>query len=200
MHSQKESGRALGLHAAARRLQIPERTLRYRASRGRIPGAFKQGKLWKFSLVALMTVRLASPEGAPAPGFALNDSTGASVRLADFRGKVVVLNFWATWCHGCRAEIPWLMEFAGKYRDKGLAVIGVSMDEDGWKSVRPFLREKQINYPVVIGTEQLAQKYGGVEAMPLTYLIDRQGKIAAKHVGLMGKQALEEEILRLLGP
>jgi peroxiredoxin len=200
MHSQNESGRALGLHAAARRLQIPERTLRYRASRGRIPGAFKQGKLWKFSLVALMTVRLASPENLPAPGFALADSTGASVRLADFRGKVVVLNFWATWCHGCRTEIPWLMEFADKYRDQGLAVIGVSMDEDGWKAVRPFLREKQINYPVVIGTEQLAQKYGGVEAMPLTYLIDRQGKIAATHVGLAGKQALEEEIRRLLGP
>jgi peroxiredoxin len=199
MDSQTGPGRALGSYAAARRLNIPERTLRYRASRGRIPGAFKQGKLWKFSLIALMTVRLASPNDALAPGFTLRDASGAPVSLADYRGKVVVLNFWATWCHGCRTEIPWLMEFAGEYRAKGLAVIGVSMDEDGWKVVKPFLREKRLNYPVVLGTGEVARRYGGVDAMPLTYLIDRRGRIAATHLGVFDKDQLEGEIRRLLG-
>jgi len=193
-----QTGRALSLHAAAKRLQIPERTLRYRASRGSIPGAFKQGKLWKFPLVALMAARLASPGGVIAPEFSLTDSSGATVSLAGYKGKVVVLNFWATWCHGCRTEIPWLAEFAIEYQSQGLAVIGVAMDEDGWKTVKPFLRKTPVNYPVVLDTAQVARRYGGVEAMPLTYLIDRQGRIAGIHVGLVDKGVLEAEIRALL--
>src|SRR5438270_2690708 len=81
-----------------------------------------------------------------APDFTLSDATGASIRLSDYKGKVVLLDFWATWCHGCNIEIPWYMEFQQKYKDKGLSVIGVAMDDDGWKSVRPFSDEKKINY------------------------------------------------------
>src|ERR1700693_616896 len=83
-----------------------------------------------------------------APNFTLSDSKGAAVRLSDYKGKVVLLDFWATWCHGCKTEIPWYMEFQNKYKDTGLSVIGVSMDEDGWKSVKPFVEEQKMNYVV----------------------------------------------------
>lgn len=132
-----------------------------------------------------------------APGFALADAKGASVRLSDFKGKVVLLDFWATWCGGCKVEIPWYMEFENKYKDSGLAVIGVSMDEDGWKSVKPFLEKTKLNYPVVIGNEDLAKLYG-VDAMPMTLLIDREGKIAASHIGVVDKDKFESEIQLLL--
>jgi len=132
-----------------------------------------------------------------APNFTLSDSNGASVRLADYKGSVVLLDFWATWCHGCKTEIPWYMEFQNKYKDKGLSVIGVSMDEDGWKSVKPFLEEKKMNYTVVIGNEDLARLYA-VDALPVTLLIDRDGKIADSHPGMVDKDAFENEIRALL--
>ncbi len=135
-----------------------------------------------------------------APDFTLSDSKGASIRLSDYRGKVVLLDFWATWCHGCNIEIPWYMEFQQKYKDKGLSVIGVAMDDDGWKSVRPFSDEKKINYMIVVGNEGLAKEYG-VDNLPVTLLIDRDGKIAASHSGVVEKEAFEKEIQALLqGP
>ena len=132
-----------------------------------------------------------------APNFTLSDSNSTSVRLADYKGRVVLLDFWATWCHGCKTEIPWYMEFQNKYKDKGLSVIGVSMDEDGWKSVKPFLEEKKMNYAVVIGNEDLARLYA-VDALPVTLLIDRDGKIAAWYPGMVDKDNFENEIRVLL--
>lgn len=129
--------------------------------------------------------------------FALNDVSGKSVKLSDFRNRVVLLNFWATWCGGCQVEIPWFIEFENKYKNSGLAVIGVSMDSDGWKSVKPYLKEKNVNYTIVIGNEDLAKLYG-VDAMPVTLLIDRGGKIAASHVGLVTKNDYKAEIETLL--
>jgi peroxiredoxin len=134
----------------------------------------------------------------PAPGFSLNDDKGAPVQLSDYKGKVVLLNFWATWCHGCKQEIPWYMEFAEKYKSQGFVVIGVSLDEDGWKSVKPFLQEKKLNYPVVIGSEELGRQYGGVDSMPVSILIDREGKIADSHSGVVEKDGWEREIQQLL--
>jgi peroxiredoxin len=134
-----------------------------------------------------------------APGFTLDDAKGAAVKLSDYKGRVVLLDFWATWCGGCKVEIPWYMEFENKYKDNGLAVIGVSMDEDGWKSVKPFLEKTKLNYPVVIGNEGLAKQYG-LEAMPMTLLIDQNGQIAASHVGLVDKDKVESEIRMLLRP
>src|SRR5258708_3616853 len=132
-----------------------------------------------------------------APDFNLRDSRGASITLSRYKGRVVLLDFWATWCTGCKVEIPWYMEFQTKYKHDGLSVIGVSMDEDGWKSVKPFLKEHPISYSVVIGNPDLAKLYG-VDSMPMTLLIDRDGRIAASHVGMVDKGAFEGEIQVLL--
>lgn len=134
----------------------------------------------------------------PAPDLTLTDSKGASLQLSQYRGKVVLLNFWATWCHGCKEEMPWYMEFADKYKKNGLAVIGVAMDDDGWQSVKPFIEAKKVNYPIVVGNENLARQYGGVEEMPVTFLIDRHGNIATSHTGMVDKDACESQIRTLL--
>jgi cytochrome c biogenesis protein CcmG/thiol:disulfide interchange protein DsbE len=136
-------------------------------------------------------------DGQPAPDFNLKDSTGAKLMLSDYKGKAVVLNFWATWCRPCRVEVPMLIEFESRYKAGGLAVIGVSMDDDGWKSVMPYLGKNKLNYPVVIGNPELAKRYG-VEAMPTTLLIDREGRLAGVHIGLVEKKTWESEIGRLL--
>jgi peroxiredoxin len=132
-----------------------------------------------------------------APDFTLNDAKGAPIRLSSYKGRIVVLDFWATWCHGCKTEIPWYMQFQSKYKDSGLIVIGVSMDADGWKSVKPFLVKNKLNYPVVIGNDDLGKLYGVVE-MPVTLLIDRNGKIADSHTGMVDKDKFETEIQTLL--
>ena len=129
--------------------------------------------------------------------FNLTDSKGASIKLSDYKGKVVLLDFWATWCGGCKVEIPWYIEFQNTYKDKGLSVVGVSMDDDGWKSVKPFLAENRINYPIVIGSSDLGTQFG-LSALPLTLLIDRNGKIADSHAGMVDKDAFEREIQVLL--
>jgi peroxiredoxin len=158
--------------------------------------------------IALVASCFALPARAPADliaansrrvasDFTLSDSKGTSVKLSDYKGRVVLLDFWATWCGGCKVEIPWYMEFQSKYKDSGLSVIGVSMDEDGWKSVKPFLATSPMNYSVVVGNPDLAKLYG-VDSMPMTLLIDRDGKIAASHVGMVDKEAFESEIQILL--
>jgi peroxiredoxin len=134
----------------------------------------------------------------PAPDFALKDADGRMVHLTDYRGKVVLLDFWATWCGPCKIEIPWFEDFQRKSQDKGLVVLGVSMDDDGWQSVKPFLARMKVNYRVVLGNDQTAQLYGGVDALPTTFLIDRQGKIATVHVGLANRKDFENEIEQLL--
>ena len=132
-----------------------------------------------------------------APDFALKDTSGRTVRLSDFKGRVVLLNFWATWCGGCKVEIPWFIDFQRAYRDRGLVVLGVSLDEDGWKSVKPFMNAKKINYRVMIGGSGIANLYG-IQAMPVTLTIDRSGRIAAKHVGVVSKSDYQAEIETLL--
>ena len=135
-----------------------------------------------------------------APDFTLKDADGKVVRLSDYKGKVVLLNFWATWCGPCKIEIPWFMEFEQEHKDRGFAVLGVSMDEDGWDAVRPFLAELRVNYRTLLGTDLVAQQYGGVDALPTTFVIDREGKIASTHVGLAPKSEYERDIQALLAP
>jgi cytochrome c biogenesis protein CcmG/thiol:disulfide interchange protein DsbE len=133
-----------------------------------------------------------------APDFTVKDSRGADFRLSDYRDKVVLLNFWATNCAPCRAEIPWFIEFDRTYRDKGFAVVGISMDDDGWPAIRPFMAEKKINYRIGLGNDAVAQLYGGLDAIPESLLIDRTGKIVATHVGLIPRSDWEKELSRAL--
>lgn len=139
------------------------------------------------------------PEGErkPAPEFELRDADGKNVRLSALKGRVVVVNFWATWCHGCQLEIPSFIEVQRKYVDRGLTIIGVSLDDDGWKSVRPWIKESRVNYPIVIGNGNLSQEYG-VSGLPETVLVDREGRVANTHAGVVDRIALEQQIQALL--
>ena len=137
-------------------------------------------------------------ERKPAPDFTLKDANGATLRLSDYKGKVVLLNFWATWCGPCQIEIPWFMDFQQTYKDRNFAVLGVSLDDDGWKSVKPYIEKKKLNYRVVVGTEELSTLYGGLDSLPTTFILDRQGRIAAMHVGLVSKSEYQKDIVSLL--
>jgi peroxiredoxin len=141
----------------------------------------------------------AENERKPAPDFNLKDADGKPVKLSDYRGKVVLLNFWATWCGPCKIEIPWFMDFEQTYKDKNFAVLGVSLDDDGWDAVKPYIQEKKINYRVMIGTETVAQMYGDVDSLPTTFMIDRDGRVAAVHIGLVSKSDYIHDIVELLG-
>jgi cytochrome c biogenesis protein CcmG/thiol:disulfide interchange protein DsbE len=133
----------------------------------------------------------------PAPGFTLVDGKRAPITLSDYKGKVVLLDFWATWCAGCKVEMPWFSRFDTKYRNNGLVVIGVSMDEEGWAIVTPYLEAHPISYTAVLGDLDVSDRYG-VASLPVTLLIDRNGKVAAKHFGVVDGAGFENEIKKLL--
>jgi peroxiredoxin len=133
-----------------------------------------------------------------APDFTLSDSKGATVKLSGYKGKVVLLDFWGTFCDVCKVEVPWYVEFQSKYKGDDLSVVGVSLDEDGWKSVKPFLEAQKVNYSVVIGDWDLAKLFGVSNELPVTLLIDREGRIADWHAGLVDKAKFESEIQALL--
>jgi cytochrome c biogenesis protein CcmG/thiol:disulfide interchange protein DsbE len=137
-------------------------------------------------------------ERKAAPDFALPDSSGKIITLKNFQGKVVLLDFWATWCHGCKLEIPWFSEFAKMYGAQGLAVVGVSLDEDGWKVVKPFLAETHVPYPMLLGDQATAKRYA-IGTLPDTFLIDRDAKVAAAYLaGLVDKDNVEANIKAIL--
>jgi cytochrome c biogenesis protein CcmG/thiol:disulfide interchange protein DsbE len=134
--------------------------------------------------------------GLSAPDFEATDASGANFQLSDYSGKVVLLNFWASWCAPCQKEIPWLVELQRKYGDQGFAVIGISMDEDGWKAVRPAMESQKINYRVAIGDDALAKKYGSVQSLPETLLIYRDGRILTRvQGGIVGDKSQYERLV-----
>jgi peroxiredoxin len=135
----------------------------------------------------------------PAPAFTLKDADGRNVSLSDYSGKVVLLNFWATWCGPCKIEIPWFADFEQRYKDRGFAVLGVSMDDEGWEIVKPYLAKSKVNYRILLGNDKVAADYGGVDSLPTTFIIDKSGQITSTHVGLVSKSEYENEIVQLLG-
>jgi peroxiredoxin len=137
-------------------------------------------------------------ERKAAPGFILQDASGKTAKLEDYHGKVVLLDFWATWCTGCKKEIPWFSEFQKTYGSKGFAVVGVSRDEDGWKVLRPFLAEHQVPYVMLLGDEAIAKRYE-IESLPDTFLIDRKARVAAAYKAvLVDKDKVEAQVKALL--
>jgi DsbE subfamily thiol:disulfide oxidoreductase len=136
--------------------------------------------------------------GQAAPAWQLKDLEGKPVSSADFKGKVLVLNFWATWCPPCRAEIPDFIALQKEYGSHGLTFVGVALDDEGVSVVKPFAKEAGINYPLVIGDEKVVRAYENVEMYPTTYLIDRNGNIVSRHIGSVTKAEMEQEIKPLL--
>ena len=136
--------------------------------------------------------------GSQAAEFALADLSGKTVKLSDFKGKVVIVDFWATWCGPCRMEIPDFVRLQSKYREKGLAIVGLSLDADGASSVKPFADEHDINYTMLIANDETAKSYGGITAIPTTFVIDRQGRIVQKFLGAMSAKTFEDAIQPLL--
>jgi peroxiredoxin len=137
-------------------------------------------------------------ERKPAPNFVLKDASGRTVQLKDYHGKVLLLDFWATWCTGCKQEIPWFSEFQKSYGGKGFAVVGVALDEGGWSVLKPFLADHKVPYRMLLGDDLTAQRYG-IRNMPDTFLIDRQGRVAAVYrEGLVDRDNVEANIKALL--
>jgi peroxiredoxin len=131
-----------------------------------------------------------------APDFSLTDLAGKPLRLSDYRGKVVVLDFWATWCEPCKQEIPHLIDLQSKYAQR-VQVLGISMDDDD-KPVRTFQQQYKMNYPIAVGTSSLADQYGGVLGLPITFVIDGQGRIAKRYIGAADFSGIEAEVQKLL--
>jgi peroxiredoxin len=144
------------------------------------------------------TIASKAQEPALAPGFTLRALDGGSVRLADYKGKVVLLNFWATYCVPCKTETPWFVELQKKHADAGLQVIGITMDEPDNKRLPKFVADMGVNYPIAFGNYDIADAYNHVEALPVTFLITRDGKIAKAIRGIESKEKLEAEVEKLL--
>ena len=136
----------------------------------------------------------------PAPEIGLKDASGKTVMLEQYRGKVVLLDFWATWCTGCKEEMPWFVEYQKKFGTKKFAVIGVAMDDEGWKVVAPFLKShKQFRYRMVVGDQATADRFGWGSMLPDSFLIDQRGNLVEAYHGKVDRAATEARIAALLG-
>ncbi|HXW91904.1 MAG TPA: TlpA disulfide reductase family protein [Terriglobales bacterium] len=140
-----------------------------------------------------------SLKGALAPDFALSSLEGNTVHLSDYRGRAVLLNFWATWCGPCKVEMPWFVELQKQYGPAGLQILGVAMDDSSPGEIAKFAKEMGVNYPVLIGKETVGDAYGGVEFLPYSFYIDRNGKVLDIAFGLRGRGEIEDGVKKILG-
>jgi len=140
----------------------------------------------------------AASQEAAAPAFALNDLRGRTVRLKDYQGKVLLINFWATWCAPCRAEMPEMVKLQQAYKSRGLQIVGITLPPMSRKNVRRIVRQLKINYPLLFGTRGVAARYDVAEVLPLTIVVDRAGKIRARILGILEPEEFEQSIKPLL--
>jgi thiol-disulfide isomerase/thioredoxin len=133
-----------------------------------------------------------------APDFSLESLDGKTMRLSDFRGKAVLLNFWATWCSPCKIEMPWFVDLQQKYGAQGLQIVGVAMDDASKEDIAKFAKDMGVNYPVLLGKEAVGDSYGGIPALPESFYIGRDGKVVDKVLGLKGKAEIEDDIKKAL--
>jgi thiol-disulfide isomerase/thioredoxin len=158
------------------------------------------------------TAQYVSPlNGKPAPAFALEDLSGKKVSLADYRGKAVLVNFWATWCGPCKIETPWLVELRDKYAAQGFEILGVDTeaedlkpdDKAGWAknkaAVDKFVAEENVPYPMLLNGDSLSEAWGGLDDLPASFFVDRNGKVIAASVGLTSESDIESNIKKALG-
>jgi thiol-disulfide isomerase/thioredoxin len=136
--------------------------------------------------------------GTPAPNFTLETLDGKNVSLSDYRGKAVLVNFWATWCGPCKIETPWLVELQNEYGSQGLQVVGVAMDDSGKDEIAKFAKDMGVNYPVLLGKEAVGDAYGGVPALPESFFVGRDGKITDRIIGLKGRGEIEDSVKKAL--
>jgi peroxiredoxin len=144
------------------------------------------------------TLAASQMKGDVAPDFSLQSLDGKTVHLSDYRGRAVLLNFWATWCAPCKIEMPWFVELQKQYGPVGLQIIGVAMDDASPKDIAAFAKEMGVNYPVLIGKESVGDAYGGVQFLPESFYIDRNGKVLDKVFGLKGRGEIEDGIRRIV--
>jgi thiol-disulfide isomerase/thioredoxin len=138
-------------------------------------------------------------KGSVAPTFELKSiPDGKVIPIASLHGKAVLLNFWATWCGPCKIEMPWLVDLQKKYGPQGLQIVGVAMDDTDDKEIADFAHKMGVNYIVLKGTEKVGDLYGGIDRLPLTYYIDRSGKVVDETVGLAGESVIEDAIKKAL--
>jgi peroxiredoxin len=143
-------------------------------------------------------VRSANVKDEPAPDFTLQSIDGETIRLSDFRGKAVLLNFWATWCAPCRIEMPWFVEMQDRYAAEGLQVVGVAMDDSSPNDIEKFANDLRVNYPILVGEATVGNAYGGLQFLPATFYIGRDGKVVDKVFGLKTRNEIEEDIKKAL--
>jgi thiol-disulfide isomerase/thioredoxin len=137
-------------------------------------------------------------QSGTAPDFSLESLDGKTLRLSDFRGKAVLLNFWATWCAPCKIEMPWFIDLQKQYASQGLQIVGVAMDDASKEDIAKFAKDMGVNYPILIGKESVGQEYGGVDGLPESFLIARDGHIVDRIIGLRGKAEIENSIKKAL--
>ena len=133
-----------------------------------------------------------------APEFSLRDVNGQERKLSEFKDKVVIIDFWATWCPPCRQEIPHFIDLYSQYKDKGLEIIGIALDGNAERVVPRFVTENNINYTVLLGNQDAGDLYGGIAAIPTTFIVDKEGKIRKKYIGYNEKEVFERDIKELL--
>ncbi len=149
-----------------------------------------------FSLAAVLRAEPVKP--TPAPAWKLKDVDGNVVSSEQFKGKVIVVDFWATWCGPCRTEIPGYVALQKKYRDAGLVVVGVSLDQQGPGVVKKFITTQKVDYQIVMGTDEVVEAFGGMDAIPTTFIIDRDGNIRDRKVGAEPEEEFEARLKQFL--